>query len=230
MSNLKYKRFYIGNLPHIQPPGATFFVTACLDGALPVKVLEQLQEEKRMRLSKASLIADPAKRAIEEDLIKRYFFSKWDALLARVKDGPKWLADDRIAAKVAKALHYHDGNMYDLHAYTIMSNHMHYMCTPLEKDGTYVALQAIGHSIKSYTGFKCNRLLGRTGRFWQHENYDHYARDEAEEERILIYILNNPVSAGLVDSWLDWKWSYNQWGELPILTSQNRRLGYRLRP
>ena len=39
--------------------------------------------------------------------------------------------------------------------------------------------------------------LGFVGVFWQTETFDHYSRDEAEKMRIVHYIDNNPVKAGL---------------------------------
>jgi hypothetical protein len=35
------------------------------------------------------------------------------------------------------------------------------------------------------------------GRFWQQESYDHWVRDVEELERIVLYIEQNPVRAGL---------------------------------
>ncbi len=64
------------------------------------------------------------------------------------------------------------------------------------------------HSLKRYTAYEANQILGRSGAFWQHESYDHFARDEKELERIIKYVLYNPVKAGLVDDWKSWKWTY----------------------
>jgi REP element-mobilizing transposase RayT len=64
------------------------------------------------------------------------------------------------------------------------------------------------HSLKRHTAHEANLILGRDGTFWQHENYDHFARDEAELERIIKYVLYNPVKAGLVKEQKDWKWTY----------------------
>ena len=67
--------------------------------------------------------------------------------------------------------------------------------------------EIIAHSIQSYTGTMCNRIRGREGNYWQHETFDHWARDEAEMFRIIEYIENNPVAAGLVQHPKDWKYS-----------------------
>ena len=54
-------------------------------------------------------------------------------------------------------------------------------------------------SLTGYTAWKANRLLGRSGAFWHHESYDHAVRNVSEWQRIITYVLNNPVKAGLVD-------------------------------
>ncbi len=62
--------------------------------------------------------------------------------------------------------------------------------------------------LKGSTANKCNKLLHRSGAFWQHESYDHVVRDKEELKRIVNYILNNSVKAGLCEKWEDWKYSY----------------------
>jgi hypothetical protein len=55
---------------------------------------------------------------------------------------------------------------------------------------------------------EANLILGHSGAFWQHENYDRFIRDEAELERTIKYVLYNPVKAKLVKEQKDWKWTY----------------------
>ena len=62
--------------------------------------------------------------------------------------------------------------------------------------------------LKGYTARKANRLLGRSGAFWQHESYDHVVRNASEWQRIITYVFNNPIKAGLMDQWQKWQWSY----------------------
>ena len=62
--------------------------------------------------------------------------------------------------------------------------------------------------IKGATARKANKILNRTGSFWQHESYDRVVRNEKELNRIIWYTINNPVKAGLVKNAEDWKWSY----------------------
>jgi hypothetical protein len=45
------------------------------------------------------------------------------------------------------------------------------------------------------------------GTFWQDESYDHCVRDDDELERIIHYVEDNPVKAGLVASAASWEYS-----------------------
>ncbi|MEA3345020.1 MAG: transposase [Chloroflexota bacterium] len=209
MGNLEYRLFYRRHLPHIQPPGATLFLTFRLADSIPAEVLQQLLEESQRVETILENIPDSQERRRRAYLEQRRLFGKWDKALGTAQSGPFWLRNPRIAALVSESLHYRNGQVYDLHAFCIMPNHVHLVCMPLPKaNGTYHAVSAIMHSLKRYAARQANQLLGREGAFWQHENYDHVVRDEAEWRRIITYVLNNPVAAGLVERWEDWEWSY----------------------
>ena len=68
-------------------------------------------------------------------------------------------------------------------------------------------LTRIMHSLKSYTANRANAILGREGRFWQRESYDHWIRDIEELERIVEYVRTNPVAAGLCHAPQEWRFS-----------------------
>jgi REP element-mobilizing transposase RayT len=209
MNQFSYKNFYRRNLPHIQSEGATLFITFRLANSLPKEVVERLLEEKEQAEKKINQLIDKREREKQLYLEHRRFFGKWDEALDTLNYGEKYLSNPKIGDLIAESLHYRDGKVYDLEAFCIMSNHVHLVGTPLEDgDGKYYSLSKIMHSLKRYTAHESNLILSRTGPFWQHENYDHFIRDAAELERIIKYVLNNPVKAGLVNDWTDWKWSY----------------------
>jgi len=138
----------------------------------------------------------------------------------------------------ADAIHYRNGKSYDLLAFTIMPNHVHMVFSLLPKDDNSVGRLAestrkvtihrqfgrdsvpsyrvtqILESLKKYSALRANRLLARTGAFWQQESYDHVIRNGEELERIIWYVLNNPVKAGFVDSWEKWPWTFCKKGLL----------------
>jgi REP element-mobilizing transposase RayT len=183
--------YYQRNLPHIMPAGATLFITFRLAGSLPAQVIEQLKRE----------YAQPElaqKDAAQSYARRRRYFGALGQLLDTDLDGPTWLHQPAVAAIVAEALHYRAGREYTLWAYCLMANHVHVLLSLLEVPAQpfHRTLQ----SLKARTARRCNELLERHDTaFWQAESYDHYVRDAPEMDRIIAYILNNPVKAGLVE-------------------------------
>jgi REP element-mobilizing transposase RayT len=209
MDNLKYKLVYHRHLPHFQPHGAAMFITFRLAGSLPQAVLATLAEESDAIEASLKKIAGSEERARHADLAHRRLFDKWETALESDGTGPMWLRIPSVADMVFEAVLYRIKLFYELQACTIMPNHVHIVCTPLQKDdGSHYSVASIMHSLKGYTARRANELLQRAGAFWQHESYDHVVRDEAEMSRIVRYVVNNPVKAGLVSQAEDWKWTF----------------------
>jgi REP element-mobilizing transposase RayT len=116
--------------------------------------------------------------------------------------GPLWLRDERVAKMIVDALRYGEvKGLYRMHAFVVMPNHVHVLWTPLT-----------GHSeimqwLKGTTARRANRVLGRHGKLWQDESFDHCTRNQREFDNVNAYIEFNPVSAGLVAHVQDWPWS-----------------------
>lgn len=205
-SRLQYKSFYRRNLPHIQPLNVAFFVTFRLAGSLPARIIAQMRTTREVLERTLGLNSENAH--LRSRHFARRYFAMLEAALDKAKEGPTWLSERRIACIVAEALHYRDDKLYRLDAFSIMPNHVHTVFVPLTKDNIPVSLSSIMHSLKRNTSKQANRLLQRSGAFWEHETFDHYIRNRAEGLRIVEYVLNNPVKAGLVKQWQDWEWNY----------------------
>ncbi len=210
MSTLEYKLFYRRHLPHYQPFGATLFITFRLANSLPAQVIQDLNNESKRIDAQLSKIADSKKRASQAIIEHWKHFVRWDEALHNVDSGLFWLRNEEIATLVVDSLHYRHERVYTLEAFTVMPNHVHVLFTPSPKDEDdgYYSLSSIMHSLKRHTALNANRILGREGAFWQGESYDHVVRDADDLNRIVHYILNNPVSAGLVSDWEQWPWIY----------------------
>jgi REP element-mobilizing transposase RayT len=117
--------------------------------------------------------------------------------------GSCFLRDERLAKTVEDSLVHFDGVRYALHAWCVMPNHVHTLFTPRSghKMSTFL------HSWKSFTARECNKVLGRTGQFWQREPFDRYIRNERHFRNAQTYIEDNPVKAGLCRVPTDWRWS-----------------------
>ena len=91
----------------------------------------------------------------------------------------------------------------DVHAYVLMSNHLHLLLTPQTDEGVPRLMQALGRGYVRYF----NRRHGRSGTLWE----GRYRSTLIEAERHLLacmaYIDLNPVRAGLVARPGDYPWS-----------------------
>ena len=191
--------YYDRCLPHIQPAGATFFITYRLAGSIPIKLLKQwkevLDEAKRRGKGKPDALATTYRRQ----------FLLMDRYLDKDANGPYWLSKPFISKEVANSLHHLNEKRYRLWAYCIMPNHVHVLLTHQD---TKWPLYKILQSHKSYTAKICNRLLERSGPFWEKEYYDHIVRNPSAFSNILNYILQNPVKAGLTRNWKEWPYTW----------------------
>ncbi len=109
-----------------------------------------------------------------------------------------------IASLVVEAITFGQEELghYKVGAYVVMPNHVHLLVVPR------VPLTQLTRRLKGYTARRANLRLGRTGEaFWQPESYDHWVRGAQEWERIVHYIENNPVAAGLAARPEDYPWS-----------------------
>jgi len=208
--------FFRRRLPHYHLRNATYFVTFRLAGSLPYEAVARLEEKLQKRLAVLEqTLSGAALQAARYEEQKRHF-ARVDALLDRVVYGPRWLEQPPCAQIVMNCLRELDPAHFHLYAFCVMGNHVHALFDqqdipepPPRPDGkAHTALSVAMQLLKAKSAFFCNRLLKRSEAFWQRESYDHVVRNEREFERILAYILENPVKAGLVKTWQDWPYTY----------------------
>jgi putative transposase len=199
-------------LPHYDCPNSVFFVTACLADSLPAAGrlhVESFRKTLSRRLPPAGITARDWRGRQESQV----FACRDDWLDQR--PARRWLEDERLAGLVRDAMLYFDGTRYDVLSYVVMPSHVHWVFWPrpewvaqLTAEGrSRSPREVIMHSVQSFTGAACNRLLCRHGAFWQRESYDRSVRDERELERVIAYVEHNPVKAGLVRRAEEWKFS-----------------------
>lgn len=200
------KTHYQRRLPHILPPGATIFFTFRLAGSLSVATVQRLAEEQTLALQEAA-IRTGAAQSEEVTMIKKQQFAKFDILLDRALTGPVWLGNPAIANLVIQEIKALQELSVAVLAYCLMANHVH-LVVQLPDEPTFSAAHMM-QRLKGRTALAANKLLQLQGQpFWQKESYDHVVRDGKEQERIIAYVLNNPVKAGLVEDWTNWPYSY----------------------
>lgn len=90
-----------------------------------------------------------------------------------------------------------------VHAYVLMTNHVHLLVTPQARGAVARMMQTVGRRYVRYV----NDALGRTGTLWE----GRYKSCLVDSERYVLacyrYIELNPVRAGMVGSAGDYRWS-----------------------
>ena len=91
----------------------------------------------------------------------------------------------------------------DVHAYVLMTNHVHLLMVPEEQTSIARVMQSVGRRYVRYV----NHVYERTGTLWE----GRYKASLVDSERYLLtcyrYIELNPVRAGMVESPEEYKWS-----------------------
>jgi len=141
-----------GYFPHFDGEGMTQHVCFHLFDSLPQHVLGKWREELKWLPTKE---AEIEKRTRIQDFLDSGY-------------GECFLSDDRLAEIVENALLHFDGERYALHAWCVMPNHVHTLFTP----EAGFKMSQIAHSWKSFTANKCNKVLERTGKFWERDPFD----------------------------------------------------------
>jgi REP element-mobilizing transposase RayT len=189
---------YVRHLPHWRQDGATYFVTFRLSDSLPRSKLDELNS---LRTEWVQRHPQPDTGAAREDLMRRVMtrVEKWlDQGL-----GSCWLREPEAAECVAQAMHYFDGDRYELGCYAIMPNHVHAVVRPLTPAS--LPLEKILQSWKQFTGKRIRVPSGRALHLWQEESFDRIIRDPEHLYRAVQYVGNNPRRADLpVEQWRRW--------------------------
>lgn len=172
-----------GYLPHFDQPG--------LLQAITFRLVDSISPERMLQLRQGLRPAD-----------SRQLFNRIEAELDG-GHGKCWLRQPEIGSLVEQALQHFDGERYNLLVWVIMPNHVHCIIEPF----TGFPLAGIVKSWKSFTASQANKLLGRSGAFWQPDYFDRFIRDNNHLHNAANYIHYNPVAAGLCAAMEEWPWT-----------------------
>ena len=90
-----------------------------------------------------------------------------------------------------------------VHAYVLMSNHLHLLVTPEAADSVPLMMQGVGRAYVRYF----NRRHGRSGTLWEGRYRSTLIEAERHLLACMVYIDLNPVRAGMVATAADYPWS-----------------------
>ena len=91
----------------------------------------------------------------------------------------------------------------DIHAWVLMTNHVHLLCTPRGQNAVSLMMQSLGrHYVRHF-----NFSYQRTGTLWQGRFKSCLVQEEIYLIQLYRYIELNPVRAGMVEQPSDYVWS-----------------------
>lgn len=95
----------------------------------------------------------------------------------------------------------------DIHAYVLMTNHVHLLITPQHPDGVSRLMQSLGRRYAQYV----NRIYRRSGSVWEGRFKASLIQAEDYLLTCFRYIELNPVRAGMVRDPSEYPWSSYRW-------------------
>lgn len=208
------KEFHKANLPHYQQPGQAYFVTWNLQDAIPAKALKDYTEKlKQMHeyIDFAVKSNQPQEQIsglkYEYNILRKKMMKAFEDLLHLKNKCIVDLSKSENTTIVQEALCFWEGKKLRNYALCVMPNHVHWVFRLFEKDVSNkpVWLEDILKSVKQFSSTQINQFENKKGTLWHKESWDTTIRDERHLYEAIEYTRNNPVKAGLVSDWRDWK-------------------------
>ncbi len=199
---------YKNQLPHWSQNRVTYAVTFRLADSLAQSVVQAYLSEKQFlqaHIDEARKNNESTKVRDFEKQLQQLYRNHIESALDQGA-GDCHMHNPEVAKIVSDAITHFDGDRYDLAAWCVMPNHVHLIIRP-HKGHSLINILA---SIKSFSAQQANKVLKRSGNFWQSESYDHIIRDEEDFFNQLDYLKRNPEKAGISD----WNWIGSQEIEL----------------
>ncbi len=177
------------DLPHWIQDQATYAVTFRLADTIPQETIREYLAQKKHWTDLETQALAKGDEALARDARTRMAEAYQQTMEEALErgHGPAWLGEPDVAGVVADALQHFDGERYDLLTWCVMPNHVHAIIRPLGEHH----LAEILSSLKSFTAKEANKILGRTGGFWQQESYDHMIRGADDFHNQRSYILRH---------------------------------------
>ena len=187
------------NLPHWQQAGKTYFITFRTADSIPMQVMAEWREARNTWLRARKI--DSSNRNWRTSLaglpinVQREFHALFSERFEQLLDdclGECVLRQAKLAKIVADSFLHFDRERYEVSDFVVMPNHVHLLV-----QFTAVEMTVQCESWKHFTAVQINRELGRSGIFWQAEQFDTLVRSDKQFEAIRQYIADNPRKANL---------------------------------
>ncbi|GAB5406119.1 MAG: transposase [Aureliella sp.] len=183
--------------PHWSQAGAIVFITFRTHDSIPREVLDRWEREKqdwmrRLGHDEHWSKALPFLTVEKQRQFKRQFSRVREDFLDTCQ-GRCLLRRPELTSIVVDALFHFDGERYRLGDFVVMPNHCHLLVAFANAEMMKTQTDSWLH----YTAYRINQTIGKKGKFWQQEPFDHLIRSPEQYSYLRKYIADNPAKAGL---------------------------------
>ena len=202
-------------VPHQNIDLEPVHITYRLAGSLPVVVLKEIKNKHQRSKEDLELKSKQNPLFLRSGMHAKALFQlnaryelEIDEALHKIKSGPFHLMQPALAREIINSWKFlQEQTAVYVYAICVMGNHVHALVrSPTDKEE--IDIGALMNRHKAHTARTCNKILGLTGtQFWEHFYFDRTVRT-GKFTRVMWYVLNNPVEAGLVKHWEDWGGTY----------------------
>lgn len=186
-------RFTYRHLPHWEVEEGRYFITVRCADSLPREAVLRLAE-----LAETQRLIEPSSAQFAAH--QRQLFLTLEKYLDKGHGSCPLLHAEAAAIICDELTTVTDWRVSAPH-FTVMPNHWHALLIP-GPDCPHT-LSDIMKRLKGRTAKRLRTLLGGRGPVWQREWFDRWMRSDAEHEKCVAYIRNNPVKAGLIRNWME---------------------------
>ncbi len=171
------------NLPHVKQQGCIYFVTFRMHDSVPLELIVKWERERKIYLAQNP----PPHSEEQEREVHRLYAYRVEQYVDRGV-GSCLLERESVRRHVEEAMLFEDGERYWIGDYVIMPNHIHVLAM-LDAGAD---IEVVCRQWKSVSAHRINEEIGRAGRFWQTESFDHVLRGPEYLEKAREYIRRNP--------------------------------------
>ncbi len=186
-------------LPHWAQAGTVCFITWRTADSLPREAQVRIATERRQMLTRLGINSEEDWRVelgkLPKDAASKarwQMFTAWDRQLD-LGVGECVLARPELARIVEESILHFDEDRYIVTDSVVMPNHVHVLVALRDAD----SLLAQPRAWKRFSSRLIQKALGRSGEFWQGEQFDHLVRSLAQFEYLRRYVAENARTARL---------------------------------
>ncbi|MFD2785654.1 hypothetical protein [Hymenobacter rubripertinctus] len=181
----------------------TILLTLRLAGSVPARAGRELQAQRVATQAAARAAPDPAAAGHRAE---KQFFAAFDALLDAHSVGPDYLGREKLAELVTGELLMLEEQGLRVPGFVLLPNHLHAVLHLPDDSGLslYKAIELLHQRTAAQARRLLRGQLPPEADFWHPGSHELPIQDEAEQQRVLAYLVSHPARLGLPARFHEW--------------------------